>query len=71
MFQLKSKILQAELFFTWKVKLYCSGPERIRAVGRFTKHNRKGEKRSVSAEKIVSVLSVLDDFMVREAKPQL
>jgi len=44
MFQLKSKILQTELFFTWKVKLYCGGPERIRAVERFTRHNRKGKK---------------------------
>ena len=51
--------------------MYCCGPERIRAVERFTRHNRKGKKRSVSAEKIVSVVSVLDDFMVREAKPRL
>lgn len=40
MFQLKSKILQAELFFTWKVKLYCGGPERIRAVGTAEKERK-------------------------------
>lgn len=51
--------------------MYCGSPERIRAVEKFTRRNRKGKKGSVSAEKIVSLVPVLNDFMVREAKPQL